>query len=397
MTQLNWTKEEARLFHLYALGLHGKKYRRGKAGIRQCFDDMDVLQIDPLPIMGRSHDLVVQARVDGTHPDQALDLIHKERLGFEYWDKVYCVIPIQHFPAARAYMSAGKSEWWKTREKEIEEKAPGAIDEIYEVVRERGPVSSTELKEFDVGQSEYKGWKSTKVANSALDILWHNGKLSVSHRVSMRKYYDLVERVIPDKHHRAKPFTWNQYVKNWFVRRVHNVGLLPKGGDNEVWQLVQDAKKTKLPDHLVKKNEIAEITINGVKQPCYAPPNAEEMLEEAKSIPYDRKARFISPLDPLIWSRNLVAQLWDFEYAWEVYKPEKQRKWGYYVLPVLYRGRFVARFDGKYDKKSQTLYIPNYHIEPDGLERSHNSIENGLKRFLSYLGGEKIKFTKMKK
>ena len=90
----HWSTEQARLYQLWSVGLHGKAYPQGEAGIRECFRDQGAIQLDPLPVLGRNHDLVIQARVDGTHPGEALELIHRNRLGFEYWDKMLCVLPI---------------------------------------------------------------------------------------------------------------------------------------------------------------------------------------------------------------------------------------------------------------------------------------------------------------
>ena len=392
--ELHWSKEEARLFHLYALGLHGKKYSKGPKGIRECFADLDVLQIDPLPTMGRNHDLVIQSRVDGTSPDQALDLIHKERLGFEYWDKVYCVLPIEHFPTQRAYMNAGKSEYWEERRRELKKKEPKVFELVMNEVQDRGPVSNLELKDLDLGHTGKTGWSSSSVATSALDILWHIGELSISHRVSNRKYFDLTERVVPGEILSQKAATWKEYEKLAFLRRVHNVGLLPRVGDSLIWQLANYAKKSGLAEKLVKRDEVALVHIEGVRTPCYAPPNADELLEEAKSLPVGRRAVFIAPLDPLIWAREFVEALWDFNYRWEVYVPPKKRQWGYYVLPVLYRNRFVGRFDGKFDKKSNILYVPNYYKEPGGLDQDQTAIQKAFERFQNYLGAEEIKFKK---
>jgi hypothetical protein len=394
---LKWSKEEARLFHLYSLNLLGKKYPRGKKGIHQCFEDLDVIQIDPLPILGRNHDLVIQARVDGTHPNDTLDLMHKERLGFEYWDKVYCAIPIKHFPTARAYMNAKSSERWEASRLELKKKHPRCFELVYQAVEESGPISSLELKQLDLGHTGNQGWSSSSVANAALEMLWHKGKLSISHREANRKYFDLTERVIPKTILDQKPATWKGYEKEQFLRRVHNVGLLPKAGDQLVWQLASYAKKSGLADKLVEKDEVALIKIEGVKYPCYASPNAAQMLVVAKQTSLGRKARFIAPLDPFIWSRNLVEELWDFVYRWEVYTPPKKRVWGYYVLPILYRNKIVGRFDGKYDKKSGILYVPAYHKEPKGLDRNHSAVEFAFSKFLEYLGGEKTVFGKSPK
>ena len=106
---LTWSRDEARLYQLAAVGLHGKRYPEGEDGIREVFRDLRAVQLDPLPILGRNHDLVLQSRVGGTHPGMFLDLLHHQRLGFEYWDKMLCAIPIAEFPYFWALMEAGGS------------------------------------------------------------------------------------------------------------------------------------------------------------------------------------------------------------------------------------------------------------------------------------------------
>ena len=137
--ELHWAKEEARWYHLYSLGLHGRSYPPGEEGIRRCFADLDVLQLDPLPILGRSHDLVIQARVDGTHPGQVLELVHRERLGFEYWDKMLSLIPIHHFPWFRPRMEAGGNRWEREREERLRRELPKRLKPFTERWRNTVP------------------------------------------------------------------------------------------------------------------------------------------------------------------------------------------------------------------------------------------------------------------
>lgn len=393
MRQLIWSPEDARLFQLYAVGLHGRDYPSGDDGIRQCFQDLGTLQLDPLPIMGRNHDLVMQARVDDVRPGQTLELIHRERLGFEYWDKVYCAIPIEHFPLMRAYMDQiGGGKVAHKREAALHENHPNALEEVYQVVADHGPVSSSELKGLGVAQADERGWKSTKAANLALEVLWNHGRVSVSHRVNFRKYFDLIERVVPDAQLNRAPPAEDLLWEQWLVKRVDDMGLLPLKGDAEAWSLLRQARSDGLPGTMVEEGQLSLIEVDECGWTFLAPVDAEAQLADARAIPYDDRARFIAPLDPLIWGRNAAKALWDFEYAWEVYKPAKDRRWGYYVLPVLYRDRFVGRFDGKYDKKTGTLKVFAYHREPDGLDLDQETIQAAFERFRHYLGAASIDF-----
>ncbi|MBN1859172.1 winged helix DNA-binding domain-containing protein, partial [Candidatus Bipolaricaulota bacterium] len=181
--ELRWSIEQARRYQLWATYLVGTDYPPGADGVRRCFADLGSVQLDPLPVLGRNHDLVFQARVDHTHPGEALDLIHEQRLGFEYWDKMLCAISLDAFPLFSLLMDAGGLAWERARAERFEGTFPGIIGEVLEIVRRQGPISSRELRTLDVAQQEHRGWKATRSANVALEALWNQGRICVSHRV----------------------------------------------------------------------------------------------------------------------------------------------------------------------------------------------------------------------
>ncbi len=389
--ELHWNVTQARLYQLWSVGLHGKTYPQGEAGIRECFRDQGLIQLDPLPVLGRNHDLVTQARVDRTHPGETLDLIHQKRLGFEYWDKMLCCLPIENFPGYRAFMKSGGEARTAEREARLNREHPGALDAVYQAVGQYGPVSSRELKALEVAQENHRGWKSTKAANASLEVLWNRGMVSVSHRINYRRYFDLTERVIPAQYREADSPPLDSFWRTMLLRRVRAVGLLPVRGDAEAWALMQRVRRIQLPEQLVNEGALALVRVDGTKVPFFALPQAGEELTLAEKAALDHKARFIAPLDPLVWARNALLRLWNFEYAWEVYKPVAKRRWGYYVLPILYQDRFVARFDGRFDRDTKTLHVLAYYEEAGGWPLSHPAIYASLQRFLSYLDGEQIK------
>jgi uncharacterized protein YcaQ len=99
---------------------------------------------------------------------------------------------------------------------------------------------------------------------------------------------------------------------------------------------------------------------------------------------------FLGPLDSLLWDRKAIRQIFDFDYIWEVYKPEKVRKWGYYVLPVFYGDRFIARVDSRLEKGIWTIsrwwWEPDISLDTNLLDALHMAIEN----FLQYLRADGI-------
>lgn len=100
----------------------------------------------------------------------------------------------------------------------------------------------------------------------------------------------------------------------------------------------------------------------------------------------------LAPLDNLLWDRQLVKELFDFEYRWEVYKPIGERCYGYYVLPVLYGDHFAARFEPGRDKKTGALIIKNWWWEPGVIQsqRMYSEMLRCFKRFAGYLGADNI-------
>ncbi len=388
--QLQWNVEQARLYQLYATGLHGRDYPAGIAGIAACFSDLGSIQLDPLPIMGRNHDLVIQSRVDGVHPGETLDCIHRERLGFEYWDKALCAITIESFPWFRALMNKGGSRCW---DDQLGHVYSDTVRIVYEAVRAHGPLSSVELKGLGIAQKDGKargGWKTAKEANACLELLWNQGLISVSHRYNHRRYFDLTERVIPKDHLASNPPTREKFLEYLLLWRVRTVGLLPARGASDVWASLSGARAKGLPKRLLASDRLSLINVAGIDMPFYAPVDAQEKVALAEKIALDKDARFLAPLDPLLWARSAAAKLWEFDYVWEVYKPVAKRRFGYYVLPVLAGDRFVARFDGRYRREEKTLHVLSYHQEVGGVPLSDPAIHAGFQRFLAYLDGERI-------
>jgi uncharacterized protein YcaQ len=97
-------------------------------------------------------------------------------------------------------------------------------------------------------------------------------------------------------------------------------------------------------------------------------------------------------LDNLLWDRRLIKALFDFEYIWEVYKPVAERRYGYYVLPILYGDRFVARFEPGRDRETGALVIKNWWWEPGGgaCQQLQTDLLCCFQRFLQYLGADSL-------
>jgi len=91
-----------------------------------------------------------------------------------------------------------------------------------------------------------------------------------------------------------------------------------------------------------------------------------------------------------LWDRKSLLHIFDFDYIWEVYKPAEQRKWGYYVLPVFYGDRFIARVDSRLEKGIWT--ISRWWWEPDITPGADllDALRTAVEDFLHYLRAEEV-------
>jgi uncharacterized protein len=143
--------------------------------------------------------------------------------------------------------------------------------------------------------------------------------------------------------------------------------------------------------------------VEGWKQVHYALGSDGPLLEDliAGRVPQDwvplhkttsDEVVFLAPLDP-VSARGRAKLLFGFDYVWEVYKPEHQRKYGYYTLPVLWGDRLVARFDSKLDRSTNTYIILGFWLEDEALGKDEafaEALTGGFARFVTFLGARKL-------
>ena len=147
--------------------------------------------------------------------------------------------------------------------------------------------------------------------------------------------------------------------------------------------------RTQIISELVDAGELLELQIEGSKEKFYIRSEDAEFLGKParKNV-----SQFIAPLDNLIWDRGLIEEVFNFSYTWEVYTPAAKRKFGYYVLPVLYKNQFIARFEPEPNRGKNPLEIKNWWWEPGVAvnDQMLSAIENAFIRFSNFIGVDMI-------
>jgi len=389
MKSIKLTRKQARRFILRHQSLWPPYELEGKAGILDFIRHVGCIQFDPLNIVGHNPELVLQSRVAGFRPEILQELLYKDRTLLDGWDKMMAIYRVEDWPNFYFRQREAARQSARRESSAVKEVMP----KVRQAIEERGPLSSIDL-EHD--RKVDWAWGPTRLAKVALENLYYLGELVIHHRVHTRRVYDLASRHIPEEILNAPdPHRTQEEYHDWHVsRRIGGIGLL--WNTHTVWSGIYgagSAESLAAINRMIKKGRVIEVIVEDVGKSLYMRsmdlPELEVVTESDDDI---KHAAIIAPLDNMMWERDLIEAMFDFKYRWEVYKPVVERKYGYYVLPVLYGDRFVARFEPGRDKKNRTFIIKNWWWQED-IEKSEemrNALQDCFQRFLRYLDTDAI-------
>jgi len=356
-----------------------------KDGTYRAIDHLGYVQIDTIHIIERSHHVALNARVSGYRQQNLHQLQKDDRKIFEYWAHAASYLPIKDYryyiPHMQGKRSKAISSWIKGK-KHI-------ISQVKKRVTEEGPLSGSDFE----GSNKHKGvWWDWKPEKMALEVLFLRGELMVSERKNFRRVYDLTERVLPSGLDISIPCEREE--KHFFIKRaLGSMGAATPGDINKYMQIT--GKLDKWLGELREDGQIAEITIDGLPKKYFM---LKEDLAGIDGISKDgkHKVHLLSPFDNLIILRNRIKEIFDFEYTLECYVPAAKRKYGYFSLPILWKGDLVGRLDPKADRKNQQFIINSLFIEKRmaDMDEFITALAKSLKEFAAFNKCEEISLIK---
>ncbi|MGK2851286.1 MAG: DNA glycosylase AlkZ-like family protein [Candidatus Limnocylindrales bacterium] len=324
--------------------------------VRTVVERLGSLQFDPLDVTGRNHDLVLASRIAGYRRSWTDDLLYVERWLYEAYNKGLSLLPTSELPWYRL-------RWDHARARHdadtFQVHAP-LVAELLERIQKDGPLSSTDV-EPRAAIDWY--WRPTNQVRAILEALAESGILALARREGNRRVYDLTERLFPADLLANHP-TEEEQRRHKLLSRYRAHGLLGmSGGQGEVWLGIgAAAERYRSRDTLLDQGDVVPVTVEGVRGQRLILRDEVALLQEAvtadQGTPPDHAGvAFLAPLDPLAWDRDLLRSLFDFDYVWEVYVPAAKRRWGYYVLPLLWGDRLVGRIEPRIERKTRTMRV----------------------------------------
>ena len=362
--------------------------RRARKAAHEIVRRFGYLQLDTVSVAGaRSHALVLLSRLDGFDPRLGEELLQPGEPLFEYWGHEACWLPIELYPlfGFRRRAFRGEHPWWG----DLVGQNPELTETLRRRIRDEGP-----LRTLDLEESGSTGWWGHGPAKKILTALWSSGELAIRERKSFHRVYDLAERVIPESL-RGDDMPIEDALPELLLRALAGHGWATTGTLAATWRLRN--LRSEIAMALARLQDEERIVPCGLAigrgrpRTGWIRPEDLELAHQLRRLrPRSDRGVLLSPFDPLLWDRQRVAQLFDFEQLLEIFKPAAQRKYGYYCLPVLAGDRLVGRYDLKADRSKGRLRILADHPEPapDPKTRSAWSVasRSALERYAESLG-----------
>ena len=368
--------DDAKRFMLLKHGLHGDYQYQVKEGIIDFIKSVACIQYDPIDICGKNHEIVLQSRIKDFRKEMLFQLLYEDRKLIDGLDKNMSIYLIEDWPYFNRKRAEAKANLRSKKEIERVE------NEIIEIIKRKGPIAS---KDLHFKEKVDWLWAPTNLSRAALERLYYQGNLVIHHKNNTRKYYDLSENLM-DKEIllRDDPNQLDEDYFSWQLnRRIKSVGMLWNKSSDAFLGIDDFKAKDRILafKSLLNQGSIIPIDVDGIDEIFYI------VLEDQKYLSYKdtniKRMEFIAPLDNLIWDRKLIKALFNFDYKWEIYTPKDKRKYGYYVLPILYGLEFIGRIELKIDKKSNRLNVKDVWWEDSKWDNdsTHKILNQTLKRF----------------
>jgi uncharacterized protein YcaQ len=388
------TAEAARHFLVARHGVApARSLEGGPDAVLEVFRRLGSIQFDPLAVAGRNHDLVLHARVAGYDPAWC-DLLYERREIFEAYNKGLSLVPATDFPWFRATLS-------QNAPRVLAENAEVAA-QVLERIRADGPLSALDFEREPGTTVDWFG-APTNTVRAVLEAYAVTGMLGLARRDSNRRYYDLLERLLPADL-LARDIPLREKLRHKLLSRYRAHGLLGVGGGGDIFGGLGPAKpdpkrpehpgRTALREELIADGELVPVDVEGVRGKRFVLKDEVGVLEDPPEPP--PSVAFLPPFDPLVWDRGLLGSLFEFDYVWELFFPPAKRRWGWYVLPMLFRDRLVGRIEPRVDRAGGQVQVLGLWWEdgfaPRRAEGFVDAMRDALRAYLHFGGAIRLEW-----
>jgi uncharacterized protein len=359
-----------------------------RRALRRVVGRTGLFQIDSVNVLTRAHYLPLFSRV-GPYPIPLLDraAYGPARELFEYWGHAASLLPVTVQPLFRWRMALARDEAWGGMRR-IAREHPAMVAAVLDEIRGRGPLSAGDLEKLHGEQVKPRRsgpWWDWSHVKLACEYLFWAGDITTAARRGFERLYDVPERVLPSAVLDAPTPERADAHRELLRMAARSSGVATERELRDYYRLPVADVRVRLRE-LVEAGHLLPVGVEGWPQTGY--------LDPAARIPRRVEvSALVAPFDPLVWERERTERLFRFRYRIEIYVPERQRVFGYYVLPFLFGDRLVARVDLKADRQAGVLLVQAAHSErgmpPDAIP----ALVGQLDSMAEWLGLDGVRWT----
>ncbi len=379
---LELTAEQARRFLVRRHFLAPPRALPARAeSVLRVVRELGSVQFDPLEVTGaRNDDLVLAARIRNYRRgwmERWLYGCPGDRKLFEAYNKSLNMLPVEELPVHRVDW-----EQWRQRDGAYQGLLHRHADVAAEILRRlerEGALPGSAFVERG-GHRLLWGWGKITVPRAVLYALFRTGQVGIARRLGNVRVYDRLERLFPASLLESR-LPDEEVRRHQLLSRFRGVGLLGLRAGAEIWSgTVPARERARLTEAMVADGTLRRVRVEGVRDERFMLAADTRFLRGGALRKHE--VALLAPLDPLVWDRELLRQLFDFDYVWEVYVPAKARKHGYYVLPLLWGDRLVGRIEPRIDRKAGVLRVPAPRLEHRMRRTERLELDAALERAL---------------
>jgi hypothetical protein len=266
----------------------------------------------------------------------------------------------------RGQFVARSGHWAHKKAARMHSEHRTGMDKLLAHITDHGAVKSSDFEraEANRGPAGWWGWKDEK---RWLEAWFALGELMIARRENFQRVYDLTSRVLAKARVDAASLVPANAAREFVLASVRALGIAQARWIADYFRTGKKHKEADLQG-FVDSGELIRVDVRGWEVPGYVHCDNVGLLKRAqRSALRATHTTLLSPFDPVVWDRARASALFDFDYRLECYTPGHKRRYGYFVLPILQRGRLIGRLDAKAHRADGVFEIKALYLEP-GME-----------------------------
>ncbi|MGB8955704.1 MAG: crosslink repair DNA glycosylase YcaQ family protein [Tumebacillaceae bacterium] len=374
-SQVKLTKQQVIRLNLYKQELYHEPTRSSQEDVLALVRKLGCVQLDTLQVVTRSHNLIFWSRMKQYEEEWFWELYDRRQI-FESMVHALSVVPVEEYK----YLRPHRVEEEEYRYLRLQEGETLGVD-IYEQIRLADrPIAPKDLRTGDEPKRPKGEWYYSPLRR-AFDGLWLSGKIGVTRNRQFNKLYETVEKRIPEPylHEHATPEETHRHCA---LRALDAMGAATERDIADYYRLGRAAMRATL-EQLVQEGVVIEVAVEEEKDRYFLQKEDLSLFESPVLAEEPTHSTLLSPFDNLIWHRPRLLALFGVDYKLECYTPEAQRRYGYFALPILLRGRIVGTVDLKTERKKGELVVKKVVLFDDDVQMS--DVDEVLHRLMTFL------------